>query len=491
MKYKVLIVTDNNANSSLKNFCHKASLLSKTDDINAIIQKHNETTFSEFLLKKSDEWEKPYFILFDSNLPKALGRKLIDWRNKLKFKNPGEFPLIKFFYQQDRESESKNKWGTLLNSKYDILISQSFFDDLQWIHEMLKLARVLKISAVNDGFVYKSKKMKGILKNIYSFADKRSSVLLTGETGTGKSLVAEIIHYYGNKADTPFETVNISEISHDLMASELFGHKKGSFTGADKNKKGIFHKADGGTLFIDEIGDIPMELQPKILRALGNKKIRPIGGDDVHLDLRIISATNKDLNKEIESKNFRLDLYYRINVIDVRIPPLRERKEDIPILIKHFIKKNAELESNGRLKRFTTAALEKLENYNWPGNVRELENMVERSCAFSGEKIEMDVDSLPEHIKNKNSQKPVTLRAEPGSNKVFNPKFNQEEEKLMKQLIDKHNCNMSQIRDALKKCGYTKNTSRGFLKNLVGITLTKDSAVPELVEYWNSKCNKK
>ena len=214
-----------------------------------------------------------------------------------------------------------------------------------------------------------------------------ATVLITGESGTGKELVARAIHFTGNRKDEKFVVINCATLSENLLESELFGHVKGAFTGAIKDKKGLFEEADGGTMFMDEIGDIPKSVQAKILRVLQEGEFISLG-DTVtkKVDVRIIAATNQDLLQRVQEKEFREDLYYRLNVINIKMPPLRDRKEDIPLLVKHFIEKYNKKE-NRQIKGISPEVEKEFYNYNWPGNVRELENVIERAITLTTEDI--------------------------------------------------------------------------------------------------------
>lgn len=219
-----------------------------------------------------------------------------------------------------------------------------------------------------------SKEMEKVFEVIRKVADTEAAVLITGESGTGKELVARSIHANSSRRDAPFVAINCAAIPRDLLESELFGHVKGAFTGAIRDKSGKFQVADGGTLFLDEVGDLPVELQPKLLRALQEKEVEPVGGTKaLKLDVRIVSATNLNVDKAITDGTFREDLYYRLSVIPIHLPPLRERRKDIPLLIRYFCSKHGSDKIT-----FAKDALETLTMYPWPGNVRELENSVER-----------------------------------------------------------------------------------------------------------------
>jgi Transcriptional regulator containing PAS, AAA-type ATPase, and DNA-binding domains len=228
-------------------------------------------------------------------------------------------------------------------------------------------------------------------------ADSPTNLLITGESGTGKELVAKAIHYNSDRQDAPFIPVNCAAIPEQLLESELFGHMRGAFTDAKFDKRGLFEEAQKGTLFLDEISELPLMLQAKILRAIQEKEIRRVGANKpIAVDVRIIAATNLNLTEEVKAKRFREDLYYRLNVIELRLPPLRERREDIPLLVNGFMKKCAE--SRGKqIQGVSESALALLVDYAWPGNVRELENVIERAVTLSRSE-QIVSDDLPPPI---------------------------------------------------------------------------------------------
>ena len=246
-----------------------------------------------------------------------------------------------------------------------------------------------------SGFVGKSRKMREIYTLIEKVATSTSSVLITGESGTGKELAARALHEHSHRRDKPFVAVNCGAIPDTLMESELFGHKKGAFTGAIADKPGLFEQAEGGTLFLDEIGELPLLLQAKLLRVLQEKEFRMVGGSETtRADVRIVAASNRDLEEQIRECSFREDLYYRLNVIMLRMPPLRERPEDILPLMEHFFRKFTGKEIVEPVA--SPEALKVLLTYPFPGNIRELENMVER-CTVLGEPI-LDCENLPSQM---------------------------------------------------------------------------------------------
>jgi len=246
-----------------------------------------------------------------------------------------------------------------------------------------------------DGIIGTSANIQDVLRMISRLKDTRTPVLISGESGTGKELVARAIHFRGTMAQTPFVAVDCGSLVPTLMESELFGYEKGAFTGATKTKSGLFQAANGGTIFLDEIGELPLEMQAKLLRVLQEKEIRPVGSNDqVAVDVRVIAATNRDLEAAYRDGTFRKDLYFRLNVVTVHLPALRDRRSDIPMLVHHFLDRYA---AGGNLQ-VTPAAMKSLLHYDWPGNVRELENCIARAVTL-GDHQTIDVSDLPPAIR--------------------------------------------------------------------------------------------
>ncbi|MEJ2033354.1 MAG: sigma-54 dependent transcriptional regulator [Deltaproteobacteria bacterium] len=263
--------------------------------------------------------------------------------------------------------------------------------------ENVRLRREVEQKYTFSNIVAKSSKVTSIFDTVTKIADYKTTVLVTGESGTGKELIARAIHYNSSRRDMPMVGINCGGIPETLLESELFGYVKGAFTDAYRGKKGLFEEANGGTLFLDEIGEMPLSLQVKLLRALQEEEIRPLGDTRaVKLDVRIIAATSKNLRDEVKNDQFREDLFYRINVLTIEMPPLRERKEDVPLLANHFIEK-----FNKRLglaiEKMDNECLERLLEYSWPGNVRELENAIERAMVLSEGKV-LTADNLPREL---------------------------------------------------------------------------------------------
>ena len=254
-----------------------------------------------------------------------------------------------------------------------------------------------------DNIIGKSKPMQKVFELIQLAAPAKSNILILGESGTGKELVSKAIHLHSRRSDGPFVTVNSGSMPADLLESNLFGHVKGSFTGAVANKKGLFELADGGSIFFDEIGNIPIDTQSKLLRVIQEKEFMRLGGiETLTADVRIIAATNVNLEQSVQKGEFREDLYYRLNVITIGLPPLKQRTEDIPMLVRTFLSKFAE-ENDKQLEEIEPAAMEILMDYHWPGNVRELENVIERAVVLSSGKS-LSVDLLPPAVREPSGQ---------------------------------------------------------------------------------------
>jgi len=266
------------------------------------------------------------------------------------------------------------------------------------ISEIKNLAEHLNERFKYENIVGKNKEIKHIINVLESVAQTDSSVLITGESGTGKELAARAIHLNSHRRTGPFTAVNCSAFAESLIESELFGHEKGAFTGAIKSKVGRFELANGGTLFLDEIGDLSVTIQTKLLRVLETREIERVGSNKpIKIDTRIIAATNKNLEREIESGRFREDLYYRVNVMNIQLPPLRERKDDLPILVNYFIEKfNVKFERN--IKHFSSSSFDILIDYNWPGNIRELENVIEHCFVLCSSDI-IQIEHLPKRLR--------------------------------------------------------------------------------------------
>lgn len=300
------------------------------------------------------------------------------------------------------------------------------------------LRRELRRLTGLDHMIGTAPKMRAIFELIENIAPQSSRVLITGESGTGKELVARAIHENSARSKLPFITINCGAFPETLLESELFGYMKGAFTGANENRRGLFQAAHGGTLFMDEIGNMSVTMQVKLYRVLQEGKVRPIGStEESDVDVRVIAATNKDLEKEIAEERFREDLYYRLSVIPIHLPPLRERREDIPLLAREFLERFSKSMSKN-IDGIEPEAMRLLEVYEWPGNVRELENTVERAVVLSSEAM-IGIDLLPDHIVGRGTTVP-RLEASAGAT-------------LFSIMED---CERRIIVDMLEKCGWNQ-----------------------------------
>jgi len=301
-----------------------------------------------------------------------------------------------------------------------------------------------------DNIIGRSPAMQEIFATIERVAPSRATVLLAGESGVGKDLIARAIHFHSPRRDRPFVKINCTALPENLMESELFGYEKGAFTGANTTKPGKFEQADTGTVFLDEIGDVPASIQVKLLRILQEREFERLGSNKTrHIDVRVIAATNQDLRAALEQGTFREDLYYRLNVVPINIIPLRERMQDIPFLAEHFLRKYA-AEAENRIETITPAAMSKLMSYHWPGNVRELENAIERSVVMcTGETLDSADIKLDNAPRPRSAGTELTLP--PGMT------LDQYEQELIREALKRANGNKSQAARAL---GLTRNALR-------------------------------
>ncbi len=331
--------------------------------------------------------EKIDLVLCDIKMPKMDGMELLQKVSDEGFDIP--FIMISAHGTIDTAVEATKKGAfDFIQKPPDLnrilLTVRNALDNSQLTNETKVLRK--KVSKGNE-IVGESSKINDIKEMIDKIAATEARVLITGENGTGKELVAKWLHEKSERAKSPLVEVNCAAIPSELIESELFGHEKGSFTSAHKQRIGKFEQANGGTLFLDEIGDMSQSAQAKVLRALQDKKISRVGGDkSINVDVRVLAATNKDLKKEIEEGNFREDLYHRLSVMIIQVPPLRDRKEDISLLVDHFLDQVAN-EYGAQPKEIDKEALKLLESYKWTGNIRELRNVVERLVIMSNDTI--------------------------------------------------------------------------------------------------------
>lgn len=356
-------------------------------------------------------------ILTDLKMPGASG---IDLLTDLKEINPEISVVIMTAY-----ASVETAVQALKNGAYDFITKPYNLDEIELVikriieknnlkSELKFLKEQLESSNKLEGVITNSFKMKRIIDVAARVAASKASVLILGESGTGKEVLARAIHYASKRKDKLFVPVNCAALNENLLESELFGHEKGAFTGAEKMHKGRFEIADEGTIFLDEIGDLPMHLQVKLLRVLQEGQFERVGGaNTIKVDVRVISATNKNIEDLIKEGKFREDLFYRLNVVNIQLPPLRERKEDISILISEFLKKYLKETDKTNLE-FSKEALDLLMKYNYPGNIRELENIVHHSIVLSRNEI-ISTEDLPIGIKTPGSEKDLDSCFEEGT----------------------------------------------------------------------------
>ncbi len=336
-------------------------------------------------------------VLTDYRMPEWNGAMVL---RKIKDLNPDIDVVVMTAYGSIEDAVDIMKAGA-----YDYLTKPIDLDELEnlikrvrekrfLIAENRLLKEQLRERFKFEAILSQSGEMEQVLNTAARVAPSKATVLIRGESGTGKELIARAIHFASPRKDKPFVVVNVAALSENLIESELFGHEKGAFTGATQQRRGRFEEADGGTLFIDEVGDIPLSVQVKLLRAIQFGQFERLGGNEtLQVDVRIIAATHRDLEAMMQAGEFRDDLYYRLNVVSIWIPPLRQRKTDIPVLVDHFIQKYAQ-ENQKTVKGISREALDHLMKYNFPGNVRELENMIERAVVLCRGEI-ITTDDLP------------------------------------------------------------------------------------------------
>jgi two-component system response regulator PilR (NtrC family) len=369
-----------------------------------------ETANSSDAAKRKLESQIFDIIISDIRMPGATGVDLLKFTKEI---SPSSFFLLMTGVPAlETAIAALNAGADRYVVKGDTLVDQlrravtEVSESLRWKREAGYLRRELRRLTGLDNIVGQSSKMRAIFDLIQTIAPQSSRVLITGESGTGKELVARAIHENSLRAQAPFITINCGAFPETLLESELFGYMKGSFTGANENRQGLFQAAHGGTLFMDEIGNMSLTMQVKLYRVLQEGKVRPIGStEESDVDVRIIAATNKSFEKEIAEGRFREDLYYRLSVIPIQLPSLRERREDIPLLARHFLERFRQTMEKP-VESISPEAMSRLESYDWPGNVRELENTLERAVALeSGKEVTLRV--LPDRVAGYSGSVPI------------------------------------------------------------------------------------
>lgn len=393
--------------------------------------------------------ERPELVITDLKMPRVDGMRLLKRVKEI----DSQIPVIII----TAYGSSNTAIEAIKNGAYDYITKPFDLDEVvlkvkrALSHEALALeVKALKDELSNkykvDNIIGNTGQMQDIYKTIGRVAETRATVLIQGESGTGKELVANAIHYNSLRKNGPFVKINCASLPESLLESELFGHEKGAFTGAISSRKGKFELADQGSIFLDEIGEMSPVLQSKLLRVLQDQSFDRVGGNQpVKVDVRVIAATNKNLEKEVKDGNFREDLYYRLNVVFIKIPPLRERKEDLTVLVEHF------LEKYSRDAKFQTIGISKgafdcLKNYDWPGNVRELENVIERAIVFSGGNI-ITLEHLPVTLRP--AENIVTPSMFENDNMHFKDIVSDMEKELIVRALNKANWNRSKAAEIL------------------------------------------
>ncbi len=379
------------------------------------------------------------FILTDMKMPGADGLEVLKYAKE---HSPESICIILTGY-----GTIKNAVEAMKNGAFDYLTKPVKLDEISITLKRALEYRNLKRENVNlrnqlrkkyqfKNIIGESPAMQEVFETVEKVADTDSTVLILGESGTGKELIARALHYHSYRKDGPFVPVNCAAIPSELLESELFGHEKGAFTSAIRTRIGRFELANGGTLFLDEIGDMNPNLQGKLLRVLQERQFERIGGvKPIRVDIRIISATHQDLKKAVLKKKFREDLYYRLNVIPIRIPPLRERRSDIPLLVHHFIQQFSKSKRK-KVTGITDEAMKRLMEYDWPGNVRELENMIERMVILTDSEV-IDVSDLPERVFPVSSGEITTHLHIPEEGLSLETALNEFEKELILQALNK------------------------------------------------------
>ncbi len=409
--------------------------------------------------------EKPDVILLDIKMPGMTGLEVLEKLNKMDSRP--EVIMISGHGETNYIVESVRLGAAnFINKPFEVkeveIQINKVIEHSKLKKEVTELKKELQSKKVYDSFIGDSEaifKVKAIIEQV---ANSELTVLIRGESGTGKEIVARSLHELSGRKDQPFVKVNCAAIPRDLLESELFGYEKGAFTGAHKNKQGRFELANMGTIFLDEIGDMPMELQSKLLQVLEQQEFVRVGGiNNIHVDVRIICATNKNLEQAINQQSFRDDLFYRLNEITIFLPPLRDRKEDIPLLVNHFLDKYNKL-YNKKFYQFSQEIINRLVNFDWPGNIRQLENMVKQVVVREDESIIRElIDSARNQVINVSYPQPLYSSPQPVMNN--NPESDDfslknrvgktvanEEKRLIAEVLSKTNWNRRKAADILQ-----------------------------------------
>ena len=346
--------------------------------------------------------ERPHLVLLDIIMPGMDGMELLE---RIRATDPGLPVVILTATKTVKTAVAAMKLGAFdyLQKPFDVdelrLIVERATRNAELEAEVKRLRHELRSQGALRAIVGKSPQMQGVLRTIRTVAPLKTTVLITGESGTGKELVARALHSESPRAEEPWVVLNCAAIPESLLESELFGHERGAFTDAHARKNGLFEQAHRGTIFLDEIGEMSINLQAKLLRVLEEERFSRVGGSSpLQVNVRVIAATNRNLERAIQEGRFRADLFYRLNVISIHLPTLRERNEDVPFLINHFLESKAR-EVGAPIKRLSPEAMDRVIAYSWPGNVRELQNAIERAVILSGDRAELDLGDLSDRLR--------------------------------------------------------------------------------------------
>ena len=411
------------------------------DVLTSLLQKEGFTTFSATTGQEGLDTlakEEIDLVLLDLMLPDLSGAEVL---KKIRATDPEQVVVVITAFSSIEGAIEAMRQGAFhyipkpFKNEEVLLTIRQGLERRRLASENRMLKAELKQRFGFDNIIGKSKPMQQVFDLIELAAPAKSNILILGESGTGKELVSKAIHLHSRRADGPFVTVNSGSMPADLLESNLFGHVKGSFTGAVSNKKGLFEMAQNGSIFFDEIGNIPIDTQAKLLRVIQEKEFMRLGGvETLKADVRIIAATNANLEEEVQKGEFREDLYYRLNVINIGLPPLRQRTEDIPLLVRHFLAKYSD-ENDKDLEEVDSDAMEILMDYHWPGNVRELENVLERAAVLSSG-ASLSVDLLPAAVREPNSS-PTPMTTMPTNGLSFKEAITSYERQLIVRALQR------------------------------------------------------
>ena len=368
------------------------------------------TVASGDLALEAIQRERPHLVLLDIIMPGMDGMELLE---RVRVSDPGLPVVILTATKTVKTAVAAMKLGAFdyLQKPFDVdelrLIVERATHTAELEEEVKRLRHELRSQGALRSIVGKAQQMQSVLRTIRTVAPLKTTVLITGESGTGKELVARALHAESTRAEDPWVVLNCAAIPESLLESELFGHERGAFTDAHARKIGLFEQAHRGTIFLDEIGEMSINLQAKLLRVLEEERFTRVGGTSpVQVNVRVIAATNRNLERAIQEGKFRADLFYRLNVISIHLPALRERSEDIPFLVNHFLDSKARAVGVAP-KHLTREAMERVTSYSWPGNVRELENAIERAVILSGDRTELDVADLSDRLRTTSNDGPL------------------------------------------------------------------------------------